>query len=59
MIDPVTRTIMETSGDYQYMRDDWKLPEELPSLQDAKIIAIDLEKVQQKRSYAEELYCTP
>lgn len=43
MIDPVTKTIMETSGDYQYMRDDWKLPEELPSLQDAKIIAIDLE----------------
>lgn len=43
MIDPVTRTIMETSGDYKYMRDDWKLPKELPSLQDAKIIAIDLE----------------
>ena len=43
MIDPVTKIIMETSGDYQYMRDDWKLPEELPSLQDAKIIAIDLE----------------
>ena len=43
MIDPVTRTIMETSGDYQYMRDDWTLPTELPSLQDAKIIAIDLE----------------
>ena len=36
MIDPVTRTIMETSGDYQYMRDDWTLPTELPSLQDAK-----------------------
>ena len=34
---------METSGDYQYMRDDWKLPKELPSLQDAKIIALDLE----------------
>lgn len=43
MIDPVTRTIMETSGDYQYMRDEWTPPTELPSLQDANIIALDLE----------------
>lgn len=42
MLDPVTRTIMETSGDYKYMRT-WTPPKELPSLQDAKIIAIDLE----------------
>ena len=42
MIDPVTRTIMETSGDYQYMHT-WTTPTELPSLQDANIIAIDLE----------------
>lgn len=43
MIDPVTRTIMETSGDYKYMRDTWTAPQKLPSLQDAKIIALDLE----------------
>ena len=42
MLDPVTKTIMETSGDYQYMHT-WTTPTELPSLQDANIIAIDLE----------------
>lgn len=42
MLDPVTRTIMETSGEYQYMHE-WRAPKELPSLQDAKIIALDLE----------------
>lgn len=44
MIDPVTRTIMETSGDYQHMHE-WTAPKELPSLQDSKIIALDLETV--------------
>ena len=55
MIDPVTKTIMETSGDYQYMRDDWTLPTELPSLQDAKIIAIDLETCDPRKIETREL----
>lgn len=42
MNDPVTKTIMETSGDYQ-VNHTWTAPKELPSLQNAKIIALDLE----------------
>lgn len=44
MLDPVSRTIMETSGDYQTMHE-WIAPKELPSLQDAKLIALDLETI--------------